>query len=796
MDKYTYATQYQSSFNNDHYLNNYLKTGIIDKIYPVDLSKNEEYSKNYNKIMNYLNIYNYLNHNKNFTTAELFLTRVDDYFTGFFESDNLDYKTKLIKYLYEIQTLWLYPEIKNKKWSTYFNIFMKNLVQYYLNKCNYCFPKYKYKKYLNITELFIDLVTSDISNETENENENKYGDENKYVNKKIIDNINQNIIMSMLDDCSSYNTNFSIFDLKSLIKLDLKQESQLINLVNIKEKLKYQPTSNIVSFDKNTIIERMKKMSNGLINDNFPFDSESFMISGGFAVNSIIDIVSDYTDIDIYIFQDFEYTASKLIDYFSSICPDNIKMTNNSSIINIYPINYNMNIQLIKIYGNPHSIINQFDLSYTQIAILDWDNIIMTNKAVTSLITGYFTLNRNNVIRSYRIIKAYVKGFVLDPKEFHQVFIDDNQNKFSYKLLDEVKDIVKNLYQIYVNFNKNVVCNFNNIHNINNINNLDNDLSHGHISSIESLLMNYLNDELVNKLMTKSVTLTDEIINKYLSTQNYDLFKGYLESLTLCDYFEKKDLYNINFKNLEQYHINYEQKELSTLISKNNCSKNVLKEIMNYYYPDPKNISICIPYVDNPTEFSISVKSGYYDSVERYLSCYYLYLNINIKDFKLINKNGHLTFSIELNDNKSKNIIKNIDSKLEDFHKKLICMDRFKSQKSLFVNKLDKNGKIDVNISFEDFVNKLILKNDKLEHNKISNIKKFSKYCIHQIKNTKFKTLSDLTLLNKYDLIKSDNIIIQLKLSNLVVEEQTNTNGEKILVYKYNINIHDICFIE
>jgi hypothetical protein len=785
MDNYTVSIKYQSSFNNDYYLNNYLKTGIIDKIYPDDQSKNEENSKNYNKIMNYLNIYNYLNYNKNFNTSELFLNQVDNYFTSFFESDNLDYKTKLITYLYEIQTLWFYSEIKNKKWSTYFNIFMKNLVQYYLNKCNYCFPNYKYKKYLNITELFIDLLTSDISNENENEN--------KYVNKKIIDGLNQNIIMSMLDDCSSYNQNFNIFDLKSLTKLGLKQESQLINLVNIKEKLKYQHTSNIVSFDKNTIIERMKKMSNGLINDNFPFDSESFMISGGFAVNSIIDIVSDYTDIDIYIFQDFEYTANKLIDYFTSICPDNIKMTNNSSIINIYPINYNMNIQLIKIYGNPHNIINQFDLSYTQIAILDWDNIIMTNKAVKSLITGYFTLNRNNVIRSYRIIKAYVKGFVLDPKEFHQVFIDDNQNKFIYKLLDEVKDIVKNLYQIYIKFNKNIVYNFNNI---NNLNNLDNDLSHGHISDIEFLLMNYLNDELVNKLMTKSITLTNETINKYLSTQNYDLFKGYLESLTLCDYFEKKDLYNINFKNLEQYHINYEQKELSTLISKNNCSKNVLKEIMNYYYPDPKNISICIPRLDNPKEFPISVKTGYYDSVERYLSCYSLYLNINIKDFKLINKKGHLTFSIELNDNKSKNIINNIDSKLEDFYKKLIYMDNFKSQKSLFLKKLYKNDEINVNITFEDFVNKLILKNDKLEHNKISNIKKFSKYCIHQIKNTKFKTLSDLTLLNKYDLIKSDNIIIQLKLSNLIAEEQTNTNGEKILVYKYNINIHDICFIE
>jgi hypothetical protein len=392
-----------------------------------------------------------------------------------------------------------------------------------------------------------------------------------------------------------------------------------------------------------------------------------------------------------------------------------------------------------------------------------------------------------------------VKGFVLDPKEFHQVFIDDNQNKFTYKLLDEVKDIVKKIYQVYIEFNKNVVYNFNNINNINdinNINNLDTDLSKDYISSIESLLMNYLNDELVNKLMTKSIILTDEIINKYLSSQNYDLFKGYLESLTLCDYFEKKDINKVNFKNLEQYHINYEQQELSNLISKNNCSKNALKEIMNYYYPDPKNISVCIPTVNDPKEFSISVKTGYYDSIERYLSCYYLYLNINIKDFKLINKKGNLTFSIGLNDNKSKNIINNIDSKLEDFHKKLICMDRFKSQKSLFVKKLYKNDEIDVKISFEDFVNKLILKNGNLEHNKISNIKKFSKYCIHQIKNTKFNTLSDLTLLNKYDLIKSDNLIIQLKISNLIVEEQTNTNGEKILVYKYNINIHDICFIE
>ena len=203
-------------------------------------------------------------------------------------------------------------------------------------------------------------------------------------------------------------------------------------------------TSNVISFDHDIIINRIKTNSNGLINDKFPFDPTSFIISGGFAINSVIDIASDYTDIDIYIFSEFEDTSMKLIKYFQSIT--DIKMTCNSSIINIYPINHNINIQLIKINGPPNEIINEFDLSYTQIAVLDWDNIIMSYNAFKSLVTGYFTLNRNNVIRSYRIIKAYVKGFILDPSEFHQILIDNKEKKFKYKLLEEVMEFLKNPY--------------------------------------------------------------------------------------------------------------------------------------------------------------------------------------------------------------------------------------------------------------------------------------------------------------------------------------------------------------
>ncbi len=777
MNNHITPIKYQSVVNNDYYLNNYLKTGNIEQIYPVNQNQNQ----NYNKIINYFNIYNYLNNNKNLETGDLFLTQIDNYFTDFLKNSNLDLKNKLLTYLYEIQTLWFYPEIKNKKWITYFSLFMKNLVQYYLNQNNYSVDNSGYTKYLNVTSLFVNLLTTNFDyfqNENENEKE-----------KNIIGSLNQDIIISMLDDCSNYNDNFNILDLNSLVKLNLKQSSKLINLSNIKEKLKYQETSNMVSFDKNIIIDRIKKNSNGLITDSFPFDSKSFMISGGFAINSIIDIVSDYTDIDIYIFSEFEDTVEKLINYFSLIC--DIKMTHNSSIINIYPINYNMNIQLIKINGNPQSIINEFDLSYTQIAILDWDNIIMTNKAVKALITGYFTLNRNNVIRSYRIIKAYVKGFTLDPKEFHQVFIDNNKNKFTYKLLDEVKDIIKNLYETYVKFNKNIVYNFNNIK----FNNLDSNLSDEHIISIENLLMNYLNDELVNKLMTKSVILTSDIINKYVLNQNYDLFKCYLESLTLCNYFDKKDLYNIGFKDLSQYHINYEHK----------CFENVLKEDTNYYYPDSKDISVYIYNLDCKKIINsfplIAISCDYY-RIQRKLENYCINLKININNFKLINKYGQLTFSIETSDTKLNNIIKNLDSRLEEIYKKIIGINGLNNIKSSFLKKnkeIYRTSTIKVNISFEDFVNKLIIKNSNLEYNKISNIKKFSKYCINQIKNTKFNTLSEFGLLKKFKLIQSDNLSIRLNISDLISEEQINNNtnyGEKHLLFKYNINIHDICFVE
>ena len=108
------------------------------------------------------------------------------------------------------------------------------------------------------------------------------------------------------------------------------------------------------------------------------------------------------------------------------------------------------------------------------------------------------------------------------------------------------------------------------------------------------------------------------------------------------------------------------------------------------------------------------------------------------------------------------------------------------------LKKIQDNNIIVASINFDILVNNLILKNKNMEYKKVVNFKKFVKYCIHEIKTTKFKTLDQLLQFKKLDIKKNDDLNIKLIISNLEQNLEKQQNGENISLFSYNISM-DIC---
>ncbi len=436
---------------------------------------------------------------------------------------------------------------------------------------------------------------------------------------------------------------YKIYDLNELIKFKYFPKS-LINLKNLKYKLNYSTDPPNPTFDIKIIQERMLEYSQGLISEDFPFNN-NFIIAGGFIVNLLIGIISDYTDIDIYIFNDFENQAKNIINYFKSKCQ--IYMTNNKSIINIYPVDYKINIQLIKIGGTPQKIISDFDLSYSQMMMINWDKIQMTSYAYKSLLTGVFTINRKAVIRNYRIVKAYIKGFILDNNEYQKSLVK-KQNYNEHLLLNEVKTLIKALNKYHMNCGDG-----------------DDDMN-----ELENLLMDYFPENSQDyKIMTKSIHLEQHMIENTTSEE----FKKYLEDESNCTYLKLEHLDSLTFDNLKYYMEEDMTSSPSLAYPEMNLIefKSIVYNPKYYLYPLQANIG------------------EYYKFIKPLSKCY-ITTNVRFSDLKIFKGKKYLK-AIFKPDSSTHSILKNLDTRIESLYQYFIKYNNFDINQCCFKKNAERN---------------------------------------------------------------------------------------------------------
>ena len=520
----------------------------------------------------------------------------------------------------------------------------------------------RWLNYLKNTEYEINLDKKKSDEEIENRLLECFENMNYFFTKNLVNMIKkENIknledIFNIIDESLKYKDVYKLFNLIDLASLDYKLY-KLNNLSNIQNIVDYFPNDNEdfvdFNFDIDIIHERMIKYSEGIINSLFPFKPYNYIIAGGFVLNSIIGTISNYTDIDIYIYNNFEKSVEDLVEYFGNHYE--IHMTYNKSIINIYPVGYKINIQLINIVGTlPEQIVYNFDLSYSQIVLFNWNNIQMTFPAYKTLITGYFTINKNAIIRNYRIIKGYVKGFKLHRDTINNI---DNDDEYQFDLLNEVKLLIKKLS------------------------------SDDNNSNIENILLSYLEkDKNEYKLMTKSIYLDKKLIKKL---NKNELIK-YLEVNSGSKYFNMDTDFNISYFEPIKYYINYDSYFEINDENENEIDENEIDEIDNKQDIDKKCIdSDDIKKIDdnkkttdiNTAIYNIEVldldffkinklyvESGNYYKNYIELKKFSINIKCKVSNLKLLelSKDNILTFQISFGKNYDlKKLINNIDTRIE-----------------------------------------------------------------------------------------------------------------------------------
>jgi hypothetical protein len=627
-------------------LKNYLIDGEIPKLM---LNSNN----NFHLIIDLLNLYNFLKYYEENLKVNEIQTILDNYFKNKNYNDNQNpfnlQIQKMIKNLYELQTLWMFPNYWKQKWDEYFESLMKKIIiisepRNYISKMSY-------------TSIFINILTNTSDNIS--------------IKKKI----SNEILFYMLEECIKTYPSRNIFNISDLKILNIEFAS-LNNFIELKREFNYWNTTQNITFDMEIIQKRMTKYSQGLINNNFPFDYNKYIIAGGFALNAVIGVISDFTDIDIYIFDDFENSVNILVKYFMGIT--NIKLTNNKSLINIYPIGYKINIQLIKIEHKPVAIINDFDLSYSQICIFDWHNILMTYQAYQTLITGYFKINKTVIIKPYRIIKGYIKGFKLDKSEFLEI---NNNININLKNNRFKRTKMLNLYKYNKNNDNNLAIEFSD-----EVKSLILKINSSSMNELEQNLIDYLqkNKNQYNSLK-KGIYLTEEHINNFTEEN----IISYLENLSGCIYFNFENFNPDNFVNLQYYNIDYdnendEDNNKDELEKINNVKCN---DIDKYTFPLMQDITFSKQFGtdtlkydkinENTIFYELSVITGSYYQNLRALKFYPFKFLININDikiFKLSIKDKIFKFKISYKkiNEKVQHIINSFDFNLQVLARSLL----------------------------------------------------------------------------------------------------------------------------
>ncbi len=302
-------------------------------------------------------------------------------------------------------------------------------------------------------------------------------------------------------------------------------------------------------------------------------------------------------------------------------------MTATKSVINIYAIGYKINIQLIYLQLSPEKIIEDFDLTYSQIAIFDWDNIKMTNNALKALLSGTFKMNINAIIRPYRILKGYIKGFKLAESDFNY---EENEYKFKFGLLDDLKFMLSKLIIFKdddINLEKNIL----------------------------DILDSDSNDF---KLMTKNVYLGENI-----KMMNSNKKKEYIEELSMCKYLTLDTFNPDKFESLKYYSYQYDCKKDTSIEEFPDMNNIVLRKSINglsYKKILHKQETVYL--------YRLVANTGEYYPNPVSLTNFQFSIELQLKDIKLVeisNDNTSFNFVIDYSDTKEKDQIKYLMNKLD-----------------------------------------------------------------------------------------------------------------------------------
>jgi hypothetical protein len=463
-----------------------LKMTFLDHLMTLDIQTKLKPGKDGN-YLNLVSLLNFARFNKKYGTNKNVNLAID-LIKEYFKPENYvsficrDYLISLFK---DLHILWLFPDF-NDELKTILCDYTKIVMASYSSGNGLC--------------SFTNYLVGQIQN-----------DRNQIL-KSITVEMFYDIMQGILDEFKKLNPfKNHLFNVQTMYAMPFNPI--VLNALPFKKTLGYLDNEQI-TFSIKKLQERMTSYSNNILDETFPFDSSKFVIAGGFPTNLICGLRSTYTDIDIYIYKDFNETCKKIIDHLSK--KHKIELTHNQCIINVILVGNKMNLQLINSKEVHQEVIDKFDLTYSQALISNWNTIEITLEAFYAYLTGTFEINSNVRINPSRILKAYVKGFKMDNHVIRKAI--------NFKIDDDAKNILDEFKTT---------------------------------DDISKVLEKHLQKDSVNfKILTKSIYLPNDFYEKLSATDNNEI-KKHLESITQFKYLKANEIESKTFNPLEIYGSKY-----------------------------------------------------------------------------------------------------------------------------------------------------------------------------------------------------------------------------------------------
>lgn len=278
-----------------------------------------------------------------------------------------------------------------------------------------------------------------------------------YLSKsKFIDKVQNHVSVSLIPSLLRWQNVNNMLELLAFTKIleMLKHEDryQFIDIshtslkrINQNDRDLEQCVNADVVFDPRVALSKLDKFSFGIIDEDFMnhIDHKHVFFAGGSLISCFEDEQHEWSDIDLWVNADDTMNVllhtfkllNTLKESFNRHGYGNLLWSCSNNVITCYCVNYNRNIQIVMVKGDPSKNVDGFDFDYVKAYMKNrriFGSIVFIKSFIEKKICDVVV----EKLKEFRVVKSLIKGYRFSDQLMQNSIISDAVLKYNeYKLL-------------------------------------------------------------------------------------------------------------------------------------------------------------------------------------------------------------------------------------------------------------------------------------------------------------------------------------------------------------------------